>query len=194
MAARAASGIEAMATPANTTAGTTAQGKSPASGAFPPFQTETFASQLLWLALAFGLLYWMMAKIIVPRIGGIIADRTSRINADLDTAAKAKAKAEEAGEAYEKSLVEARARAQSISQTTRDSVNAASDSRRKVVEGELAAKLAASEGRIVKMKDKAMANVDGIAAETAISIVQKLTGVSPTAATAAAAVKSLAKG
>jgi F-type H+-transporting ATPase subunit b len=194
MAARIASGIEAMATPANTTAGTTAQGKSPASGAFPPFQTETFASQLLWLALAFGLLYWMMAKIIVPRIGGIIADRSSRINADLDSAATAKSKAEEAGAAYEKSLVEARARAQTIAQTTRDSVNAASDTRRKAVEGELAAKLAASESRIVKMKDKAMANVDGIAAETAISIVQKLTGISPTTAAAAAAVKSLTKG
>jgi F-type H+-transporting ATPase subunit b len=194
MAARIASGIEAMATPANTTAGTTAQGKSPASGAFPPFQTETFASQLLWLALAFGLLYWMMAKIIVPRIGGIIADRSSRINADLDSAATAKSKAEEAGAAYEKSLVEARARAQTIAQTTRDSVNAASDTRRKAVESELAAKLAASESRIVKMKDKAMANVDGIAAETAISIVQKLTGISPTTAAAAAAVKSLTKG
>ncbi len=183
-----------MAAPAKTTAGTTAEGKAPASGAFPPFQSETFALQLLWLALAFGLLYWMMSKIIVPRIGGLLADRSARITADLDTAAKAKAKAEEAGEAYEKSLVEARARAQGIAHSTRESVNSASDARRKAVEGELAAKLATSESRIIKMKDKAMANVDGIAADAAISIVQKLTGVAPTAATADAAVKSLTKG
>jgi F-type H+-transporting ATPase subunit b len=70
-------------------------------GGFPPFQADTYASQLLWLALTFGVLYWAMAKIIVPRLGQIIGDRNARIASDLDKAAAAKAKAEEAGQAYE---------------------------------------------------------------------------------------------
>ena len=37
--------------------------------AFPPFASETFASQLLWFALAFGLLYWLMSRVALPRIG-----------------------------------------------------------------------------------------------------------------------------
>lgn len=93
-----------MAAPATTT-GTTAHGGADAAhgGGFPPFQGETFASQLLWLAITFGVLYWLAAKVIVPRLGGILEERASKIGNDLDEAAAMKARAEEAGQAYEKS-------------------------------------------------------------------------------------------
>ena len=43
---------------------------------FPPFQKETFASQLIWLAIFFVGLYLLMSRIALPRVGGIIAART----------------------------------------------------------------------------------------------------------------------
>ena len=99
-----------MAAPATTTGTTAHGGAAPAhGGGFPPFQGETFASQLLWLAITFGFLYWLAAKVIVPRLGTILEDRANKIGNDLDEAAAMKAKAEEAGQAYEKSLAEARA-------------------------------------------------------------------------------------
>lgn len=186
-----------MATPAATTTGTTAHGGHDAAhggGAFPPFQTETFASQLLWLAITFGFLYWLADKVIVPRLGSILADRASRIGTDLNEAAAMKAKAEEAGAAYEKSLAEARAKSQAIAQETRDAVNAKSDARRKSVEADLAAKLADAEAKIVAMKAGAMGNVAGIAAETATVIVAQLTGTAPSQAVAEDAVKTTIEG
>jgi len=42
---------------------------------FPPFQRETFASQLVWLAIAFVVLYALVAKFALPRVGGIFAAR-----------------------------------------------------------------------------------------------------------------------
>src|SRR5947208_1000609 len=47
-------------------------------GGFPPFQKETFASQLLWLALVFVALYLLMSRIALPRIGSILDRRRSR--------------------------------------------------------------------------------------------------------------------
>ncbi len=47
--------------------------------AFPPFASETFASQLLWFTLAFGLLYYLMSRVALPRIGAVLEDRTTRL-------------------------------------------------------------------------------------------------------------------
>src|ERR1700683_2257588 len=54
--------------------------------AFPPFQAEHFPSQLAWLAVSFVLLYVLMAKVALPRIGAIFAERRKRIGDDLKAA------------------------------------------------------------------------------------------------------------
>lgn len=180
-----------MAAPATTTGTTAHGGAAPAhGGGFPPFQGETFASQLLWLAITFGFLYWLAAKVIVPRLGTILEDRANKIGNDLDEAAAMKAKAEEAGQAYEKSLAEARAKSQAIAQETREKVNADSAARRKSVEADLSAKLADAETKIVATKTEAMSHVEAIAADAAGAIVSHLTGTAPAPADAAKAVKT----
>jgi F-type H+-transporting ATPase subunit b len=163
------------------------------SGTFPPFAAESFPSQLFWLALTFGFLYFFMAKVVVPGVGGLIAERSARIAKDLDEAAAAKTKAEAAGVAYEQALSDARAKAQGIAQSTRDKVNASSDAKRKTVETELAARIAASEATIQTAKTKAMSNVEGIASDAAAAIVQRLTGIAASTGDIAAAVKSAMK-
>ncbi len=162
-------------------------------GAFPPFAAESFPSQLFWLALTFGFLYFFMAKVVVPGVGGVIADRSARIAKDLDEASAAKAKAEAAGVAYEQALSDARNKAQGIAQSTRDKVNATSEAKRKTVETELAARIADSEATIQTAKVKAMSNVEGIASDAASAIVQRLTGIAPSTGDIAAAVKSAMK-
>ena len=57
---------------------------------FPPFDSTTFASQLLWFAITFALLYYLMAKVALPRIAGILEDRRDRIASDLDLAERLK--------------------------------------------------------------------------------------------------------
>jgi F-type H+-transporting ATPase subunit b len=146
---------------------------------FPPFKTETYAGQLLWLTLTFALLYVLMSRLVLPRLGGIIEDRRVRISGDLDQAAAMKARADEAGAAYEKSLSEARARAQALAQETRTKLSAESDAKRKSIEGELAGRLIQAEQTIMAKKTEAMGNVRGIALDTASAIVERLTGKAP---------------
>lgn len=148
-------------------------------GKFPPFDTATYPGQLVWLALTFGFLYVMMARVIVPRLSGILDDRRRRIAADLDQAADMRARAEEAGQAYELALGEARAKAQAIAQETRAALATESEVRRKALEAELAGKLAEAETTIRTRTESAMASVRDVATEAAEAIVERLTGRSP---------------
>ena len=157
-------------------------------GAFPPFNPTTFASQLFWLVIAFVVLYVLMAKVALPRVGSIIENRQKRISDDLASAASLKAESDAAIAAYEKALADARARAQAIANETRDTQT------RKKLEGELNAKLADAEKTIAATKTAAMANVRGIAAEATKAIVERLTGKAPDDSAVDAAVSASLKG
>jgi len=155
---------------------------------FPPFDTTTFASQLFWLAITFGVLYYLMARVIVPRIGGILEDRSDRIVGDLAEASRLKEESERVIETYEAELAEARRKAQAIAEERRAAVNADLAEKRKAAESGLADKLAEAEGRIRSIRDKALSEVDGIATEAAEAVVARLAPVTVDTAEAAAAV------
>jgi F-type H+-transporting ATPase subunit b len=144
--------------------------------AFPPFDPRTFASQLFWLALSFGSLYFLMSRIALPRIGEVIEERRDRIQRDLDEAVRLKSETDAALRAYEQSLADARGKAQGLAKETRDKLAAESETERHRVEAELNSKLADTEKRIAETKSRALASVDEIAATAATDIVSMLTG------------------
>jgi F-type H+-transporting ATPase subunit b len=164
-----------------------------ATGVFPQFDTTTFASQLLWLVITFGLFYMLMQKVIVPRVGSILENRHDRIAQDLDEAARLKSEADAAIETYERELSAAKAKAGQIASVARDEAKAKADAERAKVEADLNAKIAAAETRIGEIKAKAFAEVDTIAIDTVGSIVEELIGSKATAADIKAAVSGVAK-
>jgi len=145
--------------------------------AFPPFDSTTYASQLLWFAITFALLYYLMAKVALPRIAGILEDRRDRIASDLDLAESLKRDSEAALEGYEKALAEARSRANSIAEGARDEARQAAAAKRADVEARLAEKLEAAEQRIGDIKSKALADVGEIAIETTDALIASLIDV-----------------
>jgi F-type H+-transporting ATPase subunit b len=161
--------------------------------AFPPFQKETFASQLVWLAITFVVLYLLISRIAVPRIGGILEERSRRIEGDFAAAQRMKEESEAALAAYEKSLGEARNRAQAIGTEIRDKLHAEGEERRKALEAKLATQLSEAETQIAATKTAAMSNVRGIAIDAAAAIVERLIGSTPPAAAVGAAVDEALK-
>jgi len=155
-------------------------GEAHASGGFPPFDGTTFPSQLLWLAITFGLFYYLMSKVALPRIAGILEDREDRIAGDLAEADRLKRETDEAIAAYEQALAEARGKAHGIARTTREKLEADVDAKRHAVENDLQAKLSDAEQRIAGIKAEAMAGVDSIASDAAEAIVTSLIGGSVT--------------
>ncbi|ACL62389.1 F0F1 ATP synthase subunit B [Methylobacterium nodulans] len=156
-------------------------------GGFPPFQSSTFAAQILWVAITFGLLYYLMSRVAIPRITGLLHERQMRLAGDLDEAARMKTDADAARESYARSLKEAQDKAKGIAQATRDSLAAEAETRRKSLEADLAAKLAESEAQIRSRTVSAMSNVREVAADAATAIVERLIGQTPDRAAVEAA-------
>lgn len=142
----------------------------------PQLDTTTFASQLFWLLISFAVLYFVIARIAAPKIGGVIADRANRIRGDLDSAAKAKRDSEAAMAGYDKALADARAKALKASDAMRNTVQAEINAKNDAASKQLAADTAKAEARIGEMRKAAMARVGDVARETAADIVQKLSG------------------
>jgi F-type H+-transporting ATPase subunit b len=163
-------------------------------GAFPPFESSTFASQLVSLVIAFVALYLIVSRIALPRVGGVIDARQNAIEGDLAAAQKLKDESDAALKAYESDLASARTRAQAIGAETREKLNAASEAERKTLEEKLSVKLADAEKQIAATRETAMSNVRGIAADAAAAIVQRLTGMLPDGNTVSGAVDASLKG
>jgi F-type H+-transporting ATPase subunit b len=161
---------------------------------FPPFQKDTFASQLVSLVIVFVALYLIVSRIALPRVGGVLDERQNTIEGDLAEAQKLKDDSDGALKAYEAELAQARSRAQAIGAETREKLNAASEAERKTLEERLSLKLAEAEKTIASTREAAMSNVRGIAADAAAAIVQRLTGVVPDGASVGQAVDASLKG
>jgi F-type H+-transporting ATPase subunit b len=162
-------------------------------GAFPPFDSATFASQILWLAISFGALYFLMSRVALPRIASILEVRGDRIASDLSEAQRFKTESEQAIAAYEASLAEARSKAQKIAGETRDKVQAEADAQKKKIEADLAERLAKAEKQIADTKASALSNVRTIAVGAASDIVAQLLGDKPDAGDVEAAVDATLK-
>ena len=161
--------------------------------AFPPFDPRHFPSQLLWLAITFGAFYYLVSKLVTPRLGGIIAAREGRIAGDLAEAKRMKDEADAAVAKYEQELAEARAKAQVIAREAGDVAKAKADAERVALEADLSKKISEAEASIAAIKTRALAEVETVAEDTAAEIVERLTGVTVTKSDAASAVQA-AKG
>lgn len=162
-------------------------------GGLPQLDMSTYPSQIFWLAITFGTLYWIMSSIVLPRLGGTIEERRDRIADDLDQAAEFRRQAEEAEAAYNQALADARAKAQSIAAETRADVDAEISEMQTEAAEKIDASLAAAEERIAAMKADATAKVRDAAAEVTRSVVAALIDETPTDDAVAAAVDRAAR-
>jgi F-type H+-transporting ATPase subunit b len=157
---------------------------------FPPFDPATFGSQLFWLVVLFGLLYILMSRIALPKVGSIIEARDRKIAGDLADAARMKEASDAAIAAHEQALAEARQNAHGIAQKARDAAKAEAAADRARIEGDLNSRLAASETEIARVKEQALSSVDSIARDAVEAIVEALVGTRVEKAQVAKAVEA----
>ncbi len=154
----------------------------------PQFDPTFFPSQIFWLVVTFTVLYVLMARIALPRIGEVLEERQRRIDADLDKAAALKKEAEAAMEAYESALAESRAKAQAALRETAEAIAQEADRRQAEASARLAQQIKEGEARVDAAKRDAMAHVQEIATDVARVAAKQLAGVSPSEAKARKAV------
>ncbi len=159
----------------------------------PQLNPLDWAPQLIWLVITFSILYVLMKRVALPRIGSVIEIRAARIRKDLEAADKLRREAQEAIAAYEQALAEAKARAHTIAQEGRTKLKEEVAAERAALERELAAQTADAEARIDAAKVSALKEVNAVAAETASEIVRRLIGIAPSAQEVASAVATARK-
>lgn len=143
----------------------------------PQFDLSRFPSQIFWLGVTFLVLYLVMSRIALPRIGEVLEARANRIGGDLDRASALKAEADQIKAAYEKALGESRAKAQEVGRSTEATLARDSAARQAELGNELAGRIRDAEGRIAAAKASAMGNLAGVAAEVASFAVQRVAGI-----------------
>ncbi len=157
----------------------------------PQFDPTTVSPQLIWLAITFIILYVLMAKVALPRIGQVLERRQHRIEENLKKAETLKSEAEVAAAAYEEVLADARSKAHDVLRDVREAMTADAAERTAAVNTRLLDEIAAAESRIAEAKNSAMAEIRGVTAEVTRSAAQKLMGEAPDENTVNAAIDAV---
>jgi F-type H+-transporting ATPase subunit b len=160
----------------------------------PQLDIGSFAPQLVWLAITFILLYVLMSRVALPRIGDVLEERQSRIARDIEEADRLRRESEDAIKAYDTALAEARAKAQALAGDAKQKAQAESDARSAELDKQLGTQTEDADRRIREMAAKAQGEVAGIAAEAAQAIASRLIGSPVSADAAKAAVAGVDRG
>ena len=152
----------------------------------PQFEPTWFASQIFWLVIIFFVLYRLISRQVIPKVAGVLADRESRIQGDLDLAQKRRDDLEAMRTAYEADLAKARAAAQDELREAQSRMAEKQAAALDVISKEIAAQATAAEQRIASEKSSAMADLRGVAIEVASAAAGRLGSTVDTARVEAA--------
>lgn len=155
----------------------------------PQLDFSTWPNQIFWLAVTLVVIYLVLSRIALPRIGAILAERSGTISNDLAAADEMKQKAVAAEKAYNDALTTARTEAAKIVATAKAEIQKDLDAATALADAEIAARVAESEVTIAEMRAGAIDSVREVANATAAEIVAALGGT-PDATTVTAAVSA----
>ena len=154
----------------------------------PQLDPQGFVPQLVWLAITFVVLLLILSKVAMPRIDRVLEARRTRIDGDLEQAARMRSEAEAIMTSYQKALADARGEAQALQRSVAEATAKASTAAQDTVTRELAAQAREADERIATAKNAALSNVRSIAVEVAEAAVARLSGEPASRATIETAV------
>ena len=150
---------------------------------------EIWSSQLFWLLVIFGAVFFVIGRGMVPRVLDTVGMRDKQISGDLAAAQAARDAADEQEEAWRKRENENRAAAQALVAEAKGKSQASTEAKLADVQTRLDTQLAEAEARIAAARAQAASEIEAVATEAAQDIAQRLAGVKVTQSVAGAAVK-----
>jgi F-type H+-transporting ATPase subunit b len=151
---------------------------------------EVFPSQLLWLAIGLGFIFFVIARGMVPKIQATVEAREQRISGDLEAAQKARADADATEAAWRVRMDSARADAARIAQDAKAESGRETEARVKAAADKINLKIDSAQGQIRDALAAARSEIESVAAEATQEMVRRLAGLSVDKKDAAAAVKA----
>ena len=149
-----------------------------------------FWSQLFWVALVFGFIFFVIGRGMLPKIQGTVELRDRKIAEDLERAQAARAEAEETEAAGRGRMDAARTEAARLAQEAKQASARETEVKVKAAADKISLKVESSEAKIRDAVASARAEIEKVAAEATRDMVQRLTGITLDTKEAAAAVKA----
>lgn len=169
------------------------QGAEASGAGMPQLDFSTFPNQIFWLLVTLVVIYLILSRVALPRIGAVLAERQGTITNDIAAAEELKMRAQEAEAAYDKALVDARTEAAKIVADAKADIQAELDVEMQKADAEIAAQTAESEKAIAEIQAGATDAVKAVAKDTAKEIVAAMGGKAD-ARTITAAINARMKG
>ena len=141
-------------------------------------QLDTFASQIFWLIVTFSVLYIILSRMVLPRIGTVVTTRQKKIDDDLSRAESLKQKAAAVQEAYEESLAKAAEDARAVHKQAAEEIAAKSEKEHAKLGASLADDAKQADERIAASKTTALEDLQASAVEVVQAATERLIGVS----------------
>ena len=149
-----------------------------------------FFSQLFWLAVVFGIIFFVIGRGMVPKIQGTVELRDAKIAEDLERAQAARAEADATEEQWRQRMDAARAEAARLAQEAKQSSAGETEAKVRAAGEQINLKVEAAGTRIREAVTSARAEIEAVAAEAAQEMIQRLTGMTVAREEAAKAVKA----
>ena len=151
--------------------------------------SQVYLSQFLWLAIALGFIFFVIARGMVPKIQATVNSREQRIAGDLEAAQKARAAADETERQWRTNMDAARIEAARIGQEAKQASGRDTEAKVKAAAAKISLRVATAQGEIRNAVESARAEIEAVAADLTREMVARLTGIAVDAEEAAAAVK-----
>jgi F-type H+-transporting ATPase subunit b len=159
----------------------------------PQLQPDDFAPQLIWLAIIFASLFFILSRRALPRIEQVLGERKSRISGDLESARHAQQQSEKAMERYEAEIAAAKAKGQGVTRAGREKLEAELNEKRGALDQQLAAGAAETEKRIRGILERASGEMEAMTSSVVSDIVKRLAGVEASEEEVRAALRQMSK-
>ncbi|MGY8998333.1 MAG: F0F1 ATP synthase subunit B family protein [Rhodospirillales bacterium] len=145
----------------------------------PQLDISAFSPQIIWLVITFVILYVLMAKIALPRIGTVLEQRQSRIDDNLDAAQNLKNESDVDALTYDKLLSDARGHARTIIYEAIQEMSDLAARRQDELGKILSDEIKTAEGDIYAAKESAMSGIQDAATSVASEATERLIGLMP---------------
>lgn len=156
--------------------------------------SETYASQIFWVLIFFGLIFFVIGRGMVPKVMATVEARDNQIAADLVAAESARKAADAEEESWRVAANAQRAEAQALIVKAKADAAKATEARLAKAGAVVDQRVTDAEGRIAEARAGALGEIETVASEAASDIVARLAGITVDSASARAAVKEALHG
>ena len=147
------------------------------SSGMPQLNPEFWLSQIFWLIIAFGLLFIVLSKFILPKISENLEGRKSQILENIEAAEKQRETSENKIKEYEKIIIDSKNEAKNYFSKAREKILKDIDKKREILKNEINKEIKKAEREITDLKNKSPEKINKIAIETSSNLVKQLIGV-----------------